>query len=191
MATKKQTTPTQESPKDKLIIMLISILLGVGFGFGIAQVASDDTTSTATESSELLHSHSEQYDVSAEDAPKVELVVTEDAKSGYNIKIVATDFVFTPEDVNGDNVMGKGHAHLYVDGEKVARLYSPYFHWDGTFEGTKEFRVTLNANDHSEYAVDGEVIEVSQTVTHDSDAEGHDEMHMMDSDEESHDHSDM
>ncbi len=193
MATKKkQTTPTQESSKDKLIIMLISILLGIGLGFGIAQVSSEDSNSTDTAtSSETSHSHSEKYEVSAEQAPKVELVVSEDAKSGYNIKIVATDFVFTPEGVNGENVIGEGHAHLYVDGEKVARLYSPYFHWDGSFEGTKEFRVTLNANDHSEYAVDGEVIEVSQTVTHDSDAEGHDEMHMMDSNEESHDHSDM
>ena len=25
-------------------------------------------------------------------------------------------------------MLGHGHAHLYINGEKVARLYSPYFY---------------------------------------------------------------
>lgn len=157
--------------------MMISLLLGAGLGFGVAQLSSDDEPSSAAAETAMSHSHDMKYEVSAKDAPKVEFVVTEDKKSGYNIKVLATDFVFTPENVNGENVMGEGHAHLYIDGEKVARLYSPYYHWDGSFEGTKEFKVTLNANDHSEYAVDGESIVATQEVTHDSNAEGHDEMH--------------
>jgi hypothetical protein len=123
-----------------------------------------------------MHPHS-KYEVSAAEAPKVELVVTEDAKSGYNVKIIATDFTFKPESVNSENILGEGHAHLYVDGVKVGRLYSPYFHYDGDFEGSKTFKVTLNANDHSEYAVDGEVIYSEVVVTHDSSSDSHDEMH--------------
>ena len=124
------------------------------------------------------HMHTTKYEVEAEKAPKVELVVSEDAKSGYNIKIITTDYKFTPENVNQENIPNEGHAHLYIDGVKIARLYSPYFHYDGNFEGTKTFRVTLNANDHSEYALNGETIASEIQVTHDSDSpeHTHDEM---------------
>jgi hypothetical protein len=122
--------------------------------------------------------------------------VTEDAKSGYNIKILTTDFIFTPESVNGENVIGEGHAHLYVDGEKVGRLYSPYYHYDGSFEGTKTFSVTLNANDHGEYAIDGEVISTEVQITHNSSDQKHQDSHSSDNTdamktEEDVSHSDM
>ena len=149
----------------------------------------------ATESSNNEVAHSEtghnhdhgMFMVSAEEAPTVELMVEEDKKSGYNVRIMTTNFEFTPENVNGENVVGEGHAHIYVDGKKVGRVYDEYYHVDENFDGTKEFRVTLNANDHSEYAVNGEVVEATVMVTHDSDAEGHDESHMKDGD---HSHSD-
>jgi cytoskeletal protein RodZ len=159
------------SQKELIIVMIITLILGVGGGYLIGANTSENSstqnTSMINEKSSHSHSHS-AYEVSAEEAPKVKLVVTEDAKSGYNVKIIATDFTFTPESVNGENVLGEGHAHLYVDGEKVGRLYGPYFHYDGSFEGLKTFRVTLNANDHSEYTVDGEVIGAEVVVTHDS-----------------------
>ena len=111
------------------------------------------------------HSHG-MYMVEADQAPTVTLNVTEDAKSGWNIRIDTTKFEFAPQNVNDENVLGEGHAHLYVDGEKIARLYGPDFHYDGSFDGTKTFRVTLNANDHSEYAVSEQVISAEQEVTH-------------------------
>ena len=174
-AKKKQPTSEQTS-RDRVVIMLVSLLLGTSLGFGIAQLSKENSTPT-TSAPTTSHSHSEVYEVSSEEAPKVELVVSEDKKSGYNIKVIATDFVFAPENVNGENSMGEGHAHLYIDGEKVARLYSPYYHWDGSFEGNKEFKVTLNANDHSEYTVDGIPITATLLVNHDSNSTDHDESH--------------
>ena len=161
MANPKATKKTQ---KDLLAVLILSLILGGSGGFFLGAATNDAAVAPTVTSTESQHSHSSVYEVSAKEAPKVELVVTKDAKSGYNIKIIATDFTFTPENVNEDNVLGEGHAHLYVDGEKVGRLYSPYFHYDGNVEGTKKFRVTLNANDHSEYAVDGETIESTQEV---------------------------
>jgi hypothetical protein len=173
----KATPPKPSAQKELLLVMIISIALGLGGGYALGVSQDDSTTSNAAQTTQkMTHSHG-VYEVSAEEAPKVELIVTEDTKSGYNIKIAATDFTFTPESVNGENVIGEGHAHLYVDGQKVGRLYSPYYHYDGDFEGTKLFTVTLNANDHSEYTVDGDPITATQSVTHDSSSEDHDDNH--------------
>ena len=202
MAAKKKKNEAKKAgvQKELVIVMVLSLILGVGGGYAIGAATTDGDSSTTSKKEGQSHSHS-MFMVSEDEAPKVELVVSEDKKSGYNVKVITTDFTFTPGDVNGENVVGEGHAHLYVDGEKVARIYGPYYHYDGNFEGTKTFRVTLNSNDHGEYAVDGEVIESSVEVTHDSNAEGHDEMHMHDgmdkdeshmhSDDEDHMHSDM
>jgi hypothetical protein len=191
-AKKAKTKPKSKQPQKQnelIIVMIISLILGVGGGYLIgANTTQDNMTKTTSMTEMSSHSHSSTYEVSEAEAPKVELVVSEDAKSGYNVKIIATDFTFTPENVNEENVLGEGHAHLYVDGEKVGRLYGPYYHYDGSFEGSKTFKVTLNANDHSEYTVEGEVISSEVVVTHDSSDPDHDEMH---SDSEDHSHSDM
>ncbi len=169
--------------KDALMAAIIALVLGLGGGYGIAQLMTDDDSDTsASESTEMPHEHSHpMYEVDATNAPTVELMVEEDAKSGWNVHIMTTNFTFTPENVNGENVDGEGHAHLYVDGEKITRLYGNYFYYDGEFEGTETFRVTLNTNDHSDYAVDGEVIAAEVEVTHDHETMPHAEESSQDS----------
>ena len=170
--------------KQHIIIAAIALLFGIGLG-----TLLDDGAKSTSSTNEVTHvepnvetdgHNSEEGDshdhghghggamfmVDAANAPSVNVRVSEDAKSGWNVVVEATDFTFAPESVNGENVIGEGHAHLYVDDKKVARLYGPYFHYDENFDGAKEFRVTLNANDHSEYAVNGEVIEAVQQVVH-------------------------
>jgi hypothetical protein len=178
----------------QIIWPVVALAVGLAGGYGIAQlVSSGDEPSPAETASEAVmsaqpmmspspaesamheddhtssgdtsHMHG-TYEVSAAEAPSVSLAVVEDAKSGWNVMLTTDRFTFTPEDVNGPNVTGEGHAHLYVDGVKVARLYGPAFHYPEDFDGTRTFRVTLNANDHSEYAVDGEVIEAVVDVKH-------------------------
>ena len=162
-----------------LIAVLVALLIGAGSGYAIGQSAStDDTTDTVEMHAEaddhsddmaMEHDHSTmpKFEVEASQAPSAELMVAEDAKSGWNVTIKTSNFTFTPEDVNTDNVVGEGHMHLYVDGEKVARLYGPDYHYSENFDGEKEFMITFNANDHSEYAVDGEVVMAKVTASHD------------------------
>ena len=52
----------------------------------------------------------------------------------------------------GDHVAGEGHAHVYVDGEKIARLYGPWLHIPSLSPGAV-VEVTLNANDHRPLAI--------------------------------------
>lgn len=113
------------------------------------------------------HSHGGDGFEASEPVPSVDVEVVEDPKSGYNIRLTTTDFTFTPESVGGDEVTsGEGHAHLYVDGQKVARLYGEWYHLDRDLSaGEHDIRVTLNADDHSEYVSGGEPIEATATIT--------------------------
>ncbi|MEM6998137.1 MAG: hypothetical protein AAF413_04470 [Patescibacteria group bacterium] len=158
--------------RDKILTLgVLCLVLGYGVGYVMGGRAGDDASSHDGHSSHGTHMKHALFNVAAADAPSVSISVTEDAKSGWNVQLATDRFEFTPESVNSENVVGEGHAHLYVDGKKVARLYGSTFHYPENFDGTREFRVTLNANDHGEYAVDGQVVEASLDITHDHEAD--------------------
>jgi uncharacterized protein involved in copper resistance len=99
-----------------------------------------------------------------EAVPTLSMAVHKDAKSGWNIEMQTTNFRFAPEHASTEHVMGEGHAHIYVDGEKINRVYSNWYHVSGLTVGSHEIRVTLNANSHDDFVVDGEPIAASETV---------------------------
>ncbi len=105
-------------------------------------------------------------DISAEkDVPQIlDVHITRDIKSGWNIQVITEHFAFNPEAANTDHVMGEGHAHLYVDGKKYARLYGHWFHLPDLAEGEHRVTVSLNANDHSPLLYKGRLIEHSQLI---------------------------
>jgi len=93
-----------------------------------------------------------------EQAPSVALEVVPDAGDGYLVRLEVDRFAFAPESVYGSHVPGEGHAHLYVDGQQIARLYAPVYHLPELPPGTHSVAVTLSTNDHRLYMQDGEVI---------------------------------
>lgn len=101
----------------------------------------------------MQHQHSMlQVDIS-KPIPTINIEAIPDAKDGYNIHLITTDYKWAPEEVNQSPIQGSGHAHIYVNGVKVARVYGEWFHLSaGTLKiGDNEISVTLNANDHSEW----------------------------------------
>jgi hypothetical protein len=60
----------------------------------------------------------------------------------------------------------QGHAHIYVNGVKVSRVYSKWYYLSSAFlkPGENNVSVTLNANDHSEWAINGTSISSSVRV---------------------------
>ena len=102
--------------------------------------------------------------VEAASAMSVDIEAAIDPFSGVNVHVDPSGFTFAPESVNLDNVDGEGHAHIYVDGVKLSRVYTPWFHLDGLQPGTYEVEVRLNTNDHSEYVWNGEVVKASTQV---------------------------
>lgn len=98
--------------------------------------------------------------------PSLSIEVTPDSKDGYNIHLLTKNYKFTPQDVGGKATANEGHAHLYVNGVKVARLYGEWFNLStGALKaGDNTIEVTLNANDHSEWVVLGKHIKATATV---------------------------
>jgi len=80
-----------------------------------------------------------------------------------NLHIMAPGFRFAPEEVNGAVTPAAGHAHIYINGMKVGRAYGPYMLLSN-LESGDVVRVTLNANDHTAWAVDGQPLAAETTV---------------------------
>ncbi|HUF52643.1 MAG TPA: hypothetical protein VMR52_02565 [Dehalococcoidia bacterium] len=109
-----------------------------------------------------MHSVIELTDAGA--LPTVQLVVHEDAKAGWNLQIVTTNWDWAPEHASTDHVAGEGHAHIYVDGVKQGRVYGDWYHLAALDDGDHEVMITLNANDHSDLSYNGTMIAASQMV---------------------------
>ncbi len=96
--------------------------------------------------------------------PVLLLDVSRDSAGGWNVHLSVDGFTFVPEQAGRQAVAGEGHAHLYVDDRKVARMYSTWHYLDTLTPGTHEVRVVLNTNDHQLYVYDGRPLEARCTV---------------------------
>ncbi|MEM9466501.1 MAG: hypothetical protein AAGA90_14095 [Actinomycetota bacterium] len=99
------------------------------------------------------------------DAPELAIEVVEDPESGYNAFVTLSGMTLSAEAVNGDNVAGEGHLHIYANGQKLGRLYGTETHIPVLSEGEVEITVAAFSNDHSQYVLDGDPIEASTTIT--------------------------
>ena len=60
---------------------------------------------------------------------------------------------------------GEGHAHVYVNGAKIARHYGPWMHIAAMPKGKNTVMVSLNSNDHRTLAVGDKPLMSSVSVT--------------------------
>lgn len=151
--------------KTVVVLALVVAFLG-GYLVGNQQGGfASERDLTMAESKAYSHADHGTLDVSATAAiPKVDVIVHNDALSGRNLEMVTDNFRFAPEHVGLEHVAGEGHAHLYMDGKKVARLYGRWFHIPEPARGTHRIKVTLNANSHQTLVVDGQAIEDVETL---------------------------
>lgn len=106
-------------------------------------------------------------EVPAQGAPEVQLTVRPDAEDGWNLQLTVKNYRFTPDSTGGGALPGAGHAHLELDGRKLARLYGPWFHLPAAQvpEGTHTLTVRLYADDHTAWAVSGKPVEGAAQLT--------------------------
>lgn len=149
------------------------------FTWMLAVLALSTTVNAQSETSDMNDGTSMPHDMAAMDAnpgehdhpalpvdpelpiPSLTHLVFPDAMDGYNVQILSRNFTFTPASINRENVANEGHAHIYVNGVKYARVYGNWFHLPATAmrAGVNAVTVTLNANDHSTWAMpQGELI---------------------------------
>lgn len=96
--------------------------------------------------------------------PQVEIIAYSDPIKGWNLEIKTTNFNFNPELINKDSNPNEGHAHLYINGEKVTRIYSNWFYISELPKGKNEIKVTLNTNQHEDLVYQGKIIGDTMTI---------------------------
>lgn len=110
------------------------------------------------------HTHAGFEIPEGEPVPTIELAASEDPVSGWNLQLITTNFEFAPHRAGREVVLGEGHAHLYVDGEKRDRIYGPWYHLRDLTPGRHTIEVTLNSNDHAAYQVGGKTISAEAAI---------------------------
>ena len=157
-----------------LTFLIIGLFFGTGLGFLFAATGSmnghvngpTDASvhdHSAHDHAAMDHDHSKLVEVTGP-VPVIDLVFHPDGPQSRNLEIQVENFAFDPLAVNGPNVEGRGHAHVYINDIKIARAYGAWMHLEALPIGTHEVRVTLNANDHAQLAVEGEPIEATATL---------------------------
>jgi len=108
------------------------------------------------------------HEITQESAPKVTLEIEKDPTGGFNVQVVTTNFVWRPEMASMKHVPGEGHAHVYLDGRKIMRIYNEWFHLNtyqfSTRPGEQLLSVEFVGNDHAPYTIQGLPVGAEQLV---------------------------
>jgi hypothetical protein len=99
------------------------------------------------------------------DVPSVKIFVTQDLSNTWLLEVQTKNFKFNPKNLGAKlPSYNEGHAHLYINGEKVNRLYGKYYNLGTLKQGKNKITVTLNSNNHGTLIYNGKSIENSRVV---------------------------
>lgn len=160
-----------------LALFAIGLVFGGGAGFVTAAGMgitfdghdhADPAHHGSGQAEAMAHDHSAAVSLPAgPDAPALKIEVLKDPMAGWNLHVMPENFRFSPRNASLADAEGEGHAHIYVNGTKLGRLYSEWFHIGELPEGAVEVKVSLNANSHSALEVDGVPVSAAVTVQND------------------------
>ncbi|OZG71008.1 hypothetical protein BTA51_23165 [Hahella sp. CCB-MM4] len=93
-----------------------------------------------------------------------------DTRSGYNLKLNLRNYSLVPpvEEIIATTVTGHltGHAHLYINGKKIMRIYGHYVHLPSNLlvKGLNVITVSLNNHHHDTWTLNGQEIQATLTI---------------------------
>ncbi len=157
-----------------LSLFAIGLVFGGGAGFVLAAANgvtfdghdhSDPSHHGGAHAEAAAHDHSKTISLPAgPDAPGLEIDLIKDPMAGWNLHVQPQNFRFAPQNASSDDRPGEGHAHVYINGAKLARLYGNWMHIPELPKGEVEVEVSLNANSHSPLAVDDAPVSAKLTI---------------------------
>lgn len=136
-------------------VLRTSVMLCLAF---TALIAGQAVAQTAMD-----HSHQPVALPDTTPRPALSLVLRRDAMSGFNLELLLQRYHMTPPpdaamsmaammapSVDLETGWAAGHAHLYINGEKIQRLYGRHTHIPGTLfrEGMNLVTVSINNHGH-------------------------------------------
>ncbi|MBW4540031.1 MAG: hypothetical protein KME43_12930 [Myxacorys chilensis ATA2-1-KO14] len=140
----------------------ISAVLSILISSGVKADEMHSQNPSHPQHSTPTHAHGKLEIPAGTALPAVDLEVAPDPMGGWNVQVKAENFRFAPEQVNQTNTVNEGHAHLYVDGKKLTRLYGAWYYLDKLPTGPHSVTVVLNTNRHEELFHNGKRIEATQ-----------------------------
>lgn len=97
--------------------------------------------------------------------PSVKTAVIRDLSGSWLLKVETDHFTFAPEKAGmSEPSYNEGHAHIYINGKKINRLYGSYYHLGSLSKGKNEIKVTLNSNNHGVLTYRGRPIQSVETI---------------------------
>lgn len=160
--------------KFTIVLSLVSLAVGYVTGSGMiwknigdmdhSKMTNEEMSSMSNVSD--IHAHKHVAVPNGFKSPTVKVMTSPDSMGGYNIQILTTNFKFTPEDAGKAVVPNTGHAHVFVNDEKIGRAYGDWYYIgkDKFKTGTNTISVSLNANEHSDWVLQDGETEVSAKV---------------------------
>jgi hypothetical protein len=137
-----------------------SALMTIAISQSIATAMPEPGHKTA----ESGHGHKMLAIPAGQPQPTAQLIITPDPMKGWNMQIQTTNFTFAPEQIGRRSQASEGHAHLYLNGKKIARIYGPWSHIPSLPAGQNTLRITLNTNNHEDLTIAGKVVEATAIV---------------------------
>ncbi|TAF52160.1 MAG: hypothetical protein EAZ61_08795 [Oscillatoriales cyanobacterium] len=113
------------------------------------------------------HGHSSIEVDASQPIPNVAIAIHPDSASGWNLEIITSNFELTGATAGQANSSDQGHAHLYANGVKIARVYGNWYHIPTLPSGEVELELVLNSNQHQTLTHNGLPIAASTTITTD------------------------
>lgn len=140
-----------------IILGVLLMLLFAACSDATSEVGDTEPTATApttteptTETTVHLHDAAEVREWDGLGPAEVNLQVTGDAASGWEVVIDVPQFTFTLAE---EHVPGEGHGHLMVDGQLQTMIVEPIGIIAELSPGIHEIAVMLSANDHIDYVI--------------------------------------
>ena len=138
----------------KLLITFVSCWMIVVFGIVPSNAHTDGATSV--------------HEIKQEFAPTATLDIQKDPTGGFNVQVITSNFVWRPEMASMKHVPGEGHAHVFLDGRKIMRIYNQWFHLNtyqfSTRAGEQLLSIEFVGNDHAPYTIAGLPVGTEQIV---------------------------
>ena len=122
----------------------------------------------------MVHDHKPISIPEGAETPKINIAIFQDKKDGFNLHISVANFELEPPEFEStfitspaqssiamnEKFVVDGHAHLYVNGKKISRVYGNYLHLpSGLFNpGINMIMVSLNAHSHDVWTLNNNQI---------------------------------
>ncbi len=112
--------------------------------------------------------------------PQIDAILVADDSDGFNLLLHLTNFKLLPplagaadrqSTVDGDDVL-QGHAHLYINGKKVMRVYGESLHLSSALltAGLNSITVSVNNHQHQTFTWHGQEIQTTLLIDLHSDS---------------------